>query len=100
MGPSKEVKTMENVLEVKNLSKTYGGLGNATRALDDVSFTVGKGEFVGVMGASGSCSSTGSSAQPHRASSSAASAPAAARRNGLGMSSHPDVSSVKPFYRL
>ena len=42
---------MENVLEVKNLSKTYGGLGNATRALDDVSFTVGKGEFVGVMGA-------------------------------------------------
>ena len=45
---------MENVLEVKNLSKTYGGLGNATRALDAVSFSVGKGEFVGVMGASGS----------------------------------------------
>ena len=49
---------MEKVLEVKNLSKMYGGMGNATRALDDVSFTVHRGEFVGVMGASGSGKTT------------------------------------------
>lgn len=46
------------VLEVAHLEKVYGALGNATRALNDVSFTVNRGEFVGIMGASGSGKST------------------------------------------
>lgn len=46
------------VLEVAHLEKVYGTLGNVTRALNDVSFTVNRGEFVGIMGASGSGKST------------------------------------------
>lgn len=46
------------VLEVAHLEKVYGVLGNVTRALNDVSFTVNRGEFVGIMGASGSGKST------------------------------------------
>ena len=46
------------VLEVAHLEKVYGALGNVTRALNDVSFTVTRGEFVGIMGASGSGKST------------------------------------------
>ena len=46
------------VLEVVHLEKVYGALGNVTRALNDVSFTVNRGEFVGIMGASGSGKST------------------------------------------
>ena len=46
------------VLEVNHIEKVYGGRSNVTRALADVSFTVNKGEFVGIMGASGSGKST------------------------------------------
>lgn len=46
------------VLEVAHLEKVYGALGNVTRALNDVSFTVNRAEFVGIMGASGSGKST------------------------------------------
>ena len=46
------------VLEVAHLEKVHGALGNVTRALNDVSFTVNRGEFVGIMGASGSGKST------------------------------------------
>lgn len=46
------------VLEAAHLEKVYGALGNVTRALNDVSFTVNRGEFVGIMGASGSGKST------------------------------------------
>lgn len=46
------------VLEVAHLEKVYGALGNVTRALNDVSFTINRGEFVGIMGASGSGKST------------------------------------------
>ena len=46
------------VLEVAHLEKVYGALGNVTRALNDVSFTVNRGEYVGIMGASGSGKST------------------------------------------
>lgn len=47
-----------NLLEVKQLSKTYGSGEAAVRALKDISFTVPKGEFVSVVGESGSGKST------------------------------------------
>ena len=45
---------MEKVLEVKNIEKYYGNKSNLTKAIDNISFTIEKGEFVGIMGASGS----------------------------------------------
>ena len=47
-----------NLLEVKNLSKTYGAGETAVQALKDASFSVPKGEFVAVVGESGSGKST------------------------------------------
>ncbi len=47
-----------DLLEVKNLSKTYGSGETAVRALKNVSFTVPKGEFTAVVGESGSGKST------------------------------------------
>ena len=49
---------MEPILSVSHLQKVYGDRGSHTRALDDLSFDVLPGEFVGVMGASGSGKST------------------------------------------
>lgn len=45
---------MNTVLEVANVEKYYGNKGNLTKALDKISFQVEEGEFVGIMGASGS----------------------------------------------
>ncbi|MGG7177473.1 ABC transporter ATP-binding protein [Clostridium paraputrificum] len=44
------------VLEVEDITKIYSskGISNSTRALNGVSFSIEKGEFVGVMGPSGS----------------------------------------------
>ena len=47
-----------NLLEVKNLSKTYGSGEAAVHALKGVSFRVPKGEYVAVVGESGSGKST------------------------------------------
>lgn len=47
-----------NILEVQNLSKVYGKDEMEVRALDDVSFTVKRGEFVCIVGPSGSGKST------------------------------------------
>ena len=46
------------ILKVENLSKTYGKGENKVKALDNVSFTVQKGEFVAIIGPSGSWKST------------------------------------------
>ena len=45
---------MNNILEVKNIEKYYGNKTNLTKAIDNISFNVEQGEFVGIMGASGS----------------------------------------------
>src|SRR5699024_2912167 len=47
-----------DILTVEHLSKTYGTGETAVKALDDVSFSVKKGEFVAIIGASGSGKST------------------------------------------
>lgn len=50
--------TMNSLLEIKNISKYYGNKSSLTKAINDISFTVEKGEFVAIMGASGSGKTT------------------------------------------
>ncbi len=47
-----------NILQIENLSKVYGKGETAVKALDDVSFSIKKGEFVVIIGPSGSGKST------------------------------------------
>ena len=49
---------MENIIEVKNICKSFGSKENRTKILDNISLTVEKGEFLSLMGASGSGKST------------------------------------------
>lgn len=49
---------MENMIEVKNVSKVFGRGGNKNQVLNGAAFSVAKGEFVSLMGASGSGKST------------------------------------------
>ena len=46
------------ILRVENLCKTYGKGENTVHALDNVSFSVNKGEFIAIIGPSGSGKST------------------------------------------
>lgn len=46
------------LLEVKNISKTYGSGESAVHALKNVNFSVQKGEFIAIVGESGSGKST------------------------------------------
>lgn len=49
---------MYDNIRVCDVEKYYGNASNVTKAIDRVSFTVERGEFVGVMGASGSGKTT------------------------------------------
>ncbi len=46
------------ILKIENLSKVYGKGETAVKALDNLSFSVNKGEFVAIIGPSGSGKST------------------------------------------
>ena len=49
---------MNSILKLEHIQKYYGNEGNLTKAIDDISFSVEKGEFIGIMGASGSGKTT------------------------------------------
>ena len=50
--------TNVEILKIENLSKVYGKGPTAVKALDNVSFSIKKGEFVAIIGPSGSGKST------------------------------------------
>lgn len=49
---------MKTVLKLEHIQKYYGNEGNITKAIKDISFSVGEGEFLGIMGSSGSGKTT------------------------------------------
>lgn len=49
---------MKEILKLEHIQKFYGNEGNITRAIQDISFSVQEGEFLGIMGASGSGKTT------------------------------------------
>ncbi|MDT2525278.1 ABC transporter ATP-binding protein [Enterococcus raffinosus] len=49
---------MEKIINVQHLSKSYGTRNNKVTVLNDLNFTVEKGEFVGIMGPSGAGKTT------------------------------------------
>ena len=56
--PRVEITPGKTILKVENLNKTYGKGENQVKAVDNISFSVEKGEFVAIIGASGSGKST------------------------------------------
>lgn len=49
---------MDTVLKLEHIQKYYGNEGSLTKAIKDISFSVTRGEFLGIMGASGSGKTT------------------------------------------
>lgn len=58
MNNPTEGNKMNTIIEVKNVSKTFGKNTNLNRVLKEACMYVGEGEFVSLMGASGSGKST------------------------------------------
>lgn len=54
----KKMAMKETALEVKNLSKVYGGNGTKVKAVDGITFSIPKNEVTAIMGPSGSGKST------------------------------------------
>ena len=52
------MNTINHILQIEGLTKTYGKGENRTEALRGISFDVLEGEFLGIMGASGSGKTT------------------------------------------
>lgn len=52
------MNTSNRILQVENLTKTYGKGDSQTKALKGITFDVLQGEFLGIMGASGSGKTT------------------------------------------
>ena len=50
--------SMTELLKIEHLVKYYGSRSSLTKALNDISLTVEKGEFTAIMGASGSGKTT------------------------------------------
>lgn len=49
---------MEKIINVQHLSKSYGSRNNKVKVLNDLNFSVEKGEFFGIMGPSGAGKTT------------------------------------------
>ena len=49
---------MEEILKLEKIEKYYGNKSSLTKAINDISFSVLRGEFVAIMGASGSGKTT------------------------------------------
>lgn len=49
---------MNEILKLEHIQKYYGNEGTITKAINDISFSVEQGEFLGIMGASGSGKTT------------------------------------------
>lgn len=47
-----------SLLDIKNISKTYHSIHGETNTIDNISFKVNKGDFVGIIGPSGCGKST------------------------------------------
>lgn len=41
---------MSTILKLEHIQKYYGNEGNITKAIQDISFSVEAGEFLGIMG--------------------------------------------------
>ncbi len=40
---------METILKIENIEKYYGNKSNITKAIDNISFSVEKGEYVAIV---------------------------------------------------